>query len=204
MKKLIMLGAIGLSAVAATAAGSGSGGGGIVSPTIADVVAASGGAFDHNKNDFDLLLTALQTANLTGALDDPNSNLTVFAPNDWAFILLARDLGYAYYDERGAWEYLVAAITALGGGDPVPTLTAVLTYHVSPELLTTADIAQKRRSAQTISTLQGATITPLPGGRLVDQEPDVLDPVLKGPSNIVVANGIIQPISRVLIPVNLP
>ncbi len=204
MKKLMMLGTIGLSALAGTAVGSGSGGGGNLQPTIAGIVAQSGGAFDHNRNDNDLLLTALQTANLTSALDDPNSDLTVFAPNDWAFILLARDLGYPYYDEQGAWNFLVAALTAIGGGDPVPTLTAVLTYHVSPESLTTADIAQKRRDGETIATLQGATITPLRGGRLEDQEPDVADPVLKGPVNIVASNGIIQPISRVLIPVNLP
>ena len=205
MNKLMMLCGVGASVLAATTAvGSGRNGVGNVQSTIAGLVAQSGGAFDHNRNDYDLLLTALQTANLTSALDDPTSDLTVFAPNDWAFILLARDLGYPYYDEQGAWNFLVAALTAIGGGDPVPTLTAVLTYHVSPESLTTADIAQKRRDGETIATLQGATITPLRGGRLEDQEPDVADPVLKGPFNIVASNGIIQPISRVLLPVNLP
>ena len=45
-----------------------------VQPTIASLVAQSGGAFDSNNQDFDILLTALQTADLVTALDDPNAD----------------------------------------------------------------------------------------------------------------------------------
>lgn len=70
----------------------------VAQDTIADkVVAASGGAsagtFDANGNDYDILLTALNTAGLTAAVADPNASLTVFAPRDAAFLRLARDLG---------------------------------------------------------------------------------------------------------------
>lgn len=50
--------------------------------SIAAAVAASGGTFDRNRNDFDILLTAVQAAGLVNALGDPAANLTVFAPTD--------------------------------------------------------------------------------------------------------------------------
>lgn len=59
--------------------------------TITDIVAASG-AFDTNGADFDLLLKAVQTTGLAGALADPTADLTVFAPNDAAFLKLAAAL----------------------------------------------------------------------------------------------------------------
>ena len=68
--------------------------------TVAGIVAASGGDFDRNARDYDLLLNALQAANLVGALDDPSGSFTVLAPNDGAFIRLAQDLGYDGNDEE--------------------------------------------------------------------------------------------------------
>ena len=59
--------------------------------TFTDIVAASG-AFDTNGADFDLLLKAVQTTGLAGALADPTADLTVFAPNDAAFLKLAAAL----------------------------------------------------------------------------------------------------------------
>ena len=70
-------------------------------PTITDIVVASGGVFDKNRNDFDILLNAVLAAGLEGALADPKADLTVFAPTDKAFIRLARDLGLgAHQAER--------------------------------------------------------------------------------------------------------
>ena len=59
-------------------------------PTIAGIVSQSGDGFDNNSQDFDILLEALETADLVEALDDTNADFSVFAPTDEAFIQLAR------------------------------------------------------------------------------------------------------------------
>ncbi len=61
---------------------------------VTDIVALSGGEFDRNWFDYDILLNAVLTAGLEGALSDPIAELTVFGPNDFAFFRLARDLGF--------------------------------------------------------------------------------------------------------------
>ena len=94
--------------------------------TITDLVLKSGGDFDSNKRDYDILLNAVVTADLADALADPDAELTLFAPNDTAFYRLARDLGYkGGYDETLVWTFLVSALTDLGGGDPIPVLTDI-------------------------------------------------------------------------------
>ena len=175
--------------------------------TIADiVVSVSGGAnagqFDSDNTDFDILLTALQTANLVGAVSDPNANLTVFAPNDLAFIRLANDLGYAGSDESGSWDFLVMALTGLGGGNPIPVLTDVLLYHVVGQQVSFVGVIFRSFFGLDITTLQGATITPR-FFRLEDQDPDLQDPRFIQPINLRTANGIIHGIDRVLIPTDL-
>jgi uncharacterized surface protein with fasciclin (FAS1) repeats len=168
--------------------------------TITEIVAASGGEFDGNRADYDILLTAVLTAGLEGALADESATLTVFAPNDAAFIRTARDLGFTGTDEAGAWTFLVGALTSIGGGDPLPVLTSILTYHVAPGYYGAVRVLFSR----SIPTLQGAEIKP----RLLtlrDQDPDIADPrlVLRG-LNIRADNGVIHTIDRVLIPVDLP
>jgi uncharacterized surface protein with fasciclin (FAS1) repeats len=169
--------------------------------TIADVVvAASGGAtagqFDNNGNDYDILLNALQTANLVAAVSNPTANLTVFAPNDRAFLRLARDLGFTGTTEAAAWQFLVGALTQLGNGDPIPVLTNVLLYHVAGERITALDVIIK-------SLLTGATIRPF-FLRLIDNDPSIADPLLIAPINLRASNGIIHGVSRVLLPIDLP
>lgn len=177
--------------------------------TIADyVVAQSGGAaagtFDQNGNDYDILLTALNAAGLTGAVADPGASLTVFAPRDRAFVRLARDLGYSGSDEPGTWQYLVATLTTLGNGDPIPTLTNILKYHVSPAPVSLLAVIWKTVTSQTIPTLlAGASIRPF-FVVLKDNEPDLVDPIVTAPLNKVRSNGILHTIDRVLIPVDLP
>jgi len=83
--------------------------------TIADiVVAASGGAtagvFDNDPRDYDILLNALTTANLVGAVADPDASLTVFAPNDAAFLALT-----GLSSEQEALDALVADLAGLEG-----------------------------------------------------------------------------------------
>ena len=83
--------------------------------TITDIVAASG-AFDTNSADFDLLLKAVQATGLAGALTNPAADLTVFAPNDAAFVKLATTLGFKGTGEAAGFDYLVEALTLLSGG----------------------------------------------------------------------------------------
>ena len=50
------------------------------------------------------------------------------------FIRLARSLGYRGISEKGSYNYIVNALSNLGDGDPdpIPLLTDVLLYHVTP------------------------------------------------------------------------
>lgn len=193
-----------LSASVSFAFSSGGGAQAGPSPTIAQFVAASGGQFDSTSRDYDILLTAVTTAGLVGALSDPTASLTLFAPNDAAFVLLARDLGYTGFDEQGAWQFLVAALTTLGGGDPLPVLSNVLLYHVAPGDLDVGDFALASATSTPVTTLlAGATFQPSLR-QVIDNEPDLLNARVTWPYNFPASNGRIHTLSRVLLPINLP
>lgn len=168
--------------------------------TITEIVAASGGDFDRNGNDFDILLNAVLAAELDGALADPHASLTVFAPNDRAFVWLARQFGFEGNDEAGAFNAIVSVLTDLSGGDPIPLLTDILLYHVSPEARNLHEI----RSTETIDTLlDGATLVSV-WLRLLDNEPELKDPrIISAAADIQAVNGFIHTINRVLIPVDI-
>ncbi len=171
--------------------------------SIADIVTESGGDFDRNLMDYDLLLTSLGAAGLVDALDDGSAGLadiTVLAPNDLAFVMTARDLGYHGFDEAGAFDFIVGALTELGDGDPLPVLTAILTYHVLPG----AQDYREVRTGGVAETVNGATINVHPDRTLGDQAPSVPDARLLFPrSNIDATNGVIHTINRVMIPIAL-
>jgi uncharacterized surface protein with fasciclin (FAS1) repeats len=168
-------------------------------PTLTDLVAASGGTFDGNPYDYDCLLNAVLAANLGGALADPSLSVTLFAPDDRAFVRLARSLGYNGFAEAAAFDFLVDALTTLGGGDPIPVLTQVLLYHVATEELGLFQVILSKE----IATLQGGVIRPA-FLRLRDNEPNLKDPRLTFPLEIEASNGKLHTIDRVLIPIDLP
>ena len=124
----------------------------------------------------------------------------MLAPNDIAFIRLARSLGYHGWREQGAFEFIVDALTELGAGNPIPLLTDILLYHVSPGGMALKDIVL---SDPLETLLVGATIDP-DGFRLRDGAPSLPDPYLRvRQGDIRAANGLIQPITRVLIPLDV-
>lgn len=171
-------------------------------PTIAEtaIAVSSLDGFDGNNGDFDLLIQALIAADLVDAVNDPNADLTVFAPTDQAFMRLARDLGYTApgYDEAAAFTYIVEQLTVLGGGDPIPVLTNVLLYHVSPGSTLYGSL---RGTVTEVPTLLGASFT-ADGRHLVDAAPGIENPRIKNTlTDITTSNGVIHGINRVLLPV---
>ena len=170
-------------------------------PTITDIVLQSGGEFDRNRHDYDILLQAVLAANLADTLADPNADFTVFAPTDRAFIRLARDLGFEGRDEAGAFETIFNTLEFLGGGNAIPVLTDILLYHVDAEAKTLAEI----RHLDVIDTLlEDANIVPF-RSQLIDADPYFKNPrLLAFKSDIVAKNGIIHSLNRVLIPSDLP
>lgn len=168
--------------------------------TIAEIVSESGGEFDGNKFDYDILLNAVVAADLVDALNDPNSDLTVFAPNDLAFIRLAHSLGYTGKDEEGAFNFIVEALASLDeNGDPIPALTTVLLYHVAGERVNAFQFILRSIFNQPIDTLQGESFQPF-FIFLLDNEDSLPNPTLFFPLNVNADGGIIHTISRVLIP----
>ena len=170
-------------------------------PTIACIVSQSGNEFDDNNQDFDILLEALETADLVGAVDDANASLTVFAPTDAAFIELAQDFGYQGADEGEAFAEIVNALTELGEGDPVPLLQDILLYHVSEGAKQQTQIIEQQKVD---TLLEGASFT-VKDDELIDNEPDLDNPnFISDLANIEAANGTIQGIDGVLIPIDIP
>jgi serralysin len=161
--------------------------------TIAEIAAAS--------DDFNILVRALQTADLVDVVADDAADLLVFAPTDAAFGQLAADLGFAgdATDEDAVFTFLVGALTDLSpDGDPVPLLTDILLYHVAPEARSAAQIA----TADSIPTaLSGTALTAL-GSVISDNEPDIANPTIAVP-DVLASNGVIQGIDRVLLPLDL-
>lgn len=165
--------------------------------TITDIVAASG-AFDTNGADFDLLLKAVQTAGLAGTLANPAADLTVFAPNDAAFLKLATTLGFTGTSESAGFDYLVDALTLLSGGaSPIPLLTDILKYHVGPTSLQASQVL----SSTSLATLLGPKLG-VNGTTLVDAATKVANPGIIA-TDIQAANGVVHVIDGVLIPADI-
>lgn len=158
---------------------------------VAAVIGASGepGTFDNRSRDYDLLREAVIAGGLVDALVAADG-ITVFAPNDRAFMRLARSLGWDGKGEADAFAFIAENV-------PSDLLVAVLTYHVVPDTLKWRDIL----SRQSVGTLQGNEIE-IRYGRLGDQDPDFKDPRVIWPK-ISTGNGVIYTIDRVLLPADI-
>jgi len=174
--------------VCAAPAHAGSGGPG----TIVDVaVSASGGGDpDSNPNDYDLLVQAVTATGLAPTLSDQDAKFTVFAPNDQAFIRLAKGIDHNVKTEQEALD----AITGNLSGDQIKN---VLLYHVvAGKQLNLRKVQKQRR----LKMANGGFVRPR-GRVLKDETKAAKDPkVIKKAANIKASNGIIHTIDRVLLP----
>jgi uncharacterized surface protein with fasciclin (FAS1) repeats len=126
---------------------------------------------------FTILLAAVQNADrgVIDALDNLNSNLTVFAPTDAAFL--------AAFEALGLEPAAVIADRAL--------LTNVLLYHVLPGRVFRGDL----RTGD-VATLQGATVRITAGAAPRVNNARIIQ------TNVPSNNGVIHVIDAVLLPPN--
>lgn len=173
-------------------------------PSLLDIVVASGGEFDDDRRDFDILLNAAlaigETDNpIVATLADPNADVTVFAPNDLGFIRLAQDLGFAGSDEAGAFAFIAENLPAVTGADLRTSLINVILYHVSPGAKNILEVL----FAEDIPTaLPGSAPLGRTGFRLVDAAAGLEDPRFVLPI-AGASNGVVYAINRVLVPLPL-
>ncbi|WP_210439858.1 fasciclin domain-containing protein [Nocardioides xinjiangensis] len=178
--------------------------------SLAALLTSDGNTFDKNKSDFDIVteaalaVVAAKPDSPVALLADGSQRLTVFAPTDQAFRLLAEDLtGRTIASERKIFRALVE----LAGVDTIET---VLLYHVVPGRALTSPKVLKSDGAR-LTTAQGGRIKvdvrrkPSLSITLKDRDKNDRDPsvVLKAldlnKGNKQVAHGI----DRVLRPIDL-
>ena len=146
--------------------------------TLAEIVAASP---DHTVLEF-----ALDAAGLIGALDDPYSRLTVFAPTDAAFEKAASELGFASVTDLA--EHLVEE----------ELLDDVLLFHVT-EGRRFSNSVFNRRNPKAIPTLLGQYLVSTPALRIVDGATATSDATVTQ-ANLSASNGVLHVIDNVLVP----
>ncbi|MEX1280441.1 MAG: fasciclin domain-containing protein [Acidimicrobiia bacterium] len=141
--------------------------------TIADIVAGN--------EDFSTLLAAVEAADLTEALADPEATLTVFAPTNEAFEALLVELDTTVED-------LLAS----------PDLADILLYHVLGQVVTSGDIAEAGTEEITVETLEGSDLVIVVGddGSVGFSETDAMVTEV----DIEASNGVIHVIDGVLLP----
>ena len=175
-------------------------------PTLAGILDAQGGTTDRNWYDFDILAAGVDAAGLSGALDAPDADLTVFIPNDRAFQALVADIYgplYWFANEAMVLEKVVELEASAPG-----TLETVILYHaVSGQI--DSRTALSVPSGTQLTSLQGGTISVNPIGWLGtavlgDQDRNDFDPwLVPSKLDIRASNGIAHGISFVLRPGDL-
>ncbi len=138
-----------------------------------------------NSADHTTLVAAVKAAGLVDTLEGPGP-FTVFAPNNQAFAALP-----------------AGTVDTLLEPENKPTLTAVLTYHVLPGSMTTADLKEKVASmggAYSTKTVNGEDLTFKVDRNtlfVVDAKGDVARVTIP---DVMQSNGVIHGIDTVLMP----
>ena len=140
-----------------------------------------------NSKDHSTLVAAVKAADLVGALSGPGP-FTVFAPTNAAFAKLP----------PGTVEQLTQPMMK-------PQLTAILTYHVVPGRMTSADLmrAIKQGGGEAeLKTVQGGTPTAIPGrsGKSMFLTNAKGNTVRVTTANVMQSNGVIHVVDGVLMP----
>lgn len=154
----------------------------------------------RNWYDFDILTKLVVVdETLVPAVTDPNTAVTLFAPNDRAFQLLAKDLtGRWFATETKTFNALAKAV-ANGDVD----LTNVLTYHVVGSKVVKADVPFNTP----VATLNGGKITFKKkwfGIQIQDEVSAFRNPtIIRTDIGADSSHSVIHSISRVLIPANV-
>ena len=134
------------------------------------------------NEDFSTLAAAVEAAGLQDALSDPEATLTVFAPTNEAFEAALASLGLTA-------EELLA---------DTETLTAILTYHVLGDVVTSSDIVAAGTEEIAVEMLSGEelVVAVADDGTVgfVDQTATVTM------ADIEASNGVIHVIDAVLLP----
>lgn len=135
-----------------------------------------GGGFDDDTRDFDVLFHFAQLANLS-SFDGGGAPFTLFAPNDGAFILAAKDLKLVGdgADEAAAAD---AIVRYLGGlGDLKAILITVLKYHVAVERLEINGTYWELQEEGSASLLEKTEIKALAEGLTITRGQEGVDPL---------------------------
>ncbi|MGB9374282.1 MAG: fasciclin domain-containing protein [Jiangellales bacterium] len=154
----------------------------------------------RNWYDFDILTKLVAVdGTLLDAVQSPEAAVTLFAPNDRAFQLLAKDLtGRWFATETQTFNALAAAVAS---GDV--NLTNVLTYHVVDGKVVKADVPFNTP----VTTLNGGDIKFKKkwfGIRIQDEVSAFRNPtIIRTDIGAKSSHSVIHSISRVLIPANV-
>ena len=139
-----------------------------------------------DNGNFTILLDALTRTDLAETMADPSQTLTVFAPNDDAFVDLLAELGLENLDEVEA---------ALG----TEGLKNVLLYHVLG-----AEVTSDMVSTGYVSTLgTNASMDPLSLYTNTSSGVMINDRAMVSTADVMASNGVIHIIDKVILPLSI-
>lgn len=169
-------------------------------PEVGATVPLAGGGTLSSADDFEVLALALDAAGLDTTVAGL-TDFTLFAPTDQAFADLAVATGFTgdATDATAVFNSIAGTLASLSGtSDPIPLLTDILTYHVSPEAASLDDL----NGAGPVDTLN-TTALQLTGGTVVDEDPDATNAQVVA-ADVATNNGTIQVVDQVLLPIDTP
>ena len=142
-----------------------------------DIPAGSVAGVALTVPDLSILVDAAVAADVVGALSDPTSEFTVFAPSDIAFVALLGALGAEGLDDL-----------------PVALVTEILLYHVVPAVMFSTDLTD----GMVLPTLGGGDLTvDLTDGVVIDGVGSSAAVVVP---DVVAGSSVVHVIDTVLLP----